>query len=153
MIKRQQRIGWIVAVAKEYLAAKSAADLLKARLKDNPNYGTDQGWESRDGSAFTAHLESTYIIRLYAEFEAGLRDYWANRLKRPSHPPMVQLLQSLANQRVSMDRLDDADAVREYRNFLVHSESREPPPDMETFTVAEAKKHLCYFFGRLDSDW
>jgi hypothetical protein len=29
MIKRQQRIEWIAAVAKEYLAAKSAADLLK----------------------------------------------------------------------------------------------------------------------------
>ncbi len=25
--------------------------------------------------------------------------------------------------------------------------------DMKTFTVAEAKTHLCYFFGRLDTDW
>jgi collagenase-like PrtC family protease len=61
MIKRQQRIEWIAAVAKEYLAAKSAADLLKTQLQANPNYGTNQGWESRDGAAFTTHLESTYI--------------------------------------------------------------------------------------------
>ena len=66
---------------------------------------------------------------------------------------MVQLLQSLADQRISLDRLEDADAVREYRNFLVHDESGEPPPDMRIFTVAEAKSHLCYFFGRLDPDW
>jgi len=66
---------------------------------------------------------------------------------------MVQLLPSLANQRVAIDRLEDADAVRAYRNFLVHDESSEPPPDMRIFSVSDAKKHLCYFFGRLDPDW
>lgn len=33
MIRRQQRIERIAAVAKEYLAAKSASDLLMARFK------------------------------------------------------------------------------------------------------------------------
>jgi hypothetical protein len=122
MIKRQQRIERIAAVAKEYLAAKSAAHLLKAQLQADPQYGREHGWEARDGAAFDANLESTYIIRLYAEFEAGLRDYWANHLKRTTYPPMVQLLQSLADQRFSLDRLEDADAVRQYRNFLVHDE-------------------------------
>ena len=153
MIKRQQRIEWIAAVAKEYLAAKSAAELLRDKLQTDPNYGTSQGWEARDGVAFKSNLESTYIVRLYAEFEAGLRDYWANHLNRATHPPMVQLLPLLADQRISTDRLDDADAVRAYRNFLVHDESDNPPPDLRTFTVAEAKQHLCYFFGRLDPDW
>lgn len=153
MIKRQQRIEWIAAVAREYLAAKSAADLLAAQLHADPNYGTTQGWDARDGAAFNENLESTYIVRLYAEFEAGLRDYWANHLNKTTHPPMVQLLPALADQRLSVDRLEDADAVREYRNYLVHSEVGEPPPDMRTFTVAAAKTHLCYFFGRLDADW
>jgi hypothetical protein len=153
MIRRQQRIDWIAAVAKEYLAAKSAADLLATALQADPNYGDMNGWEDRDGVAFKANLELTYIVRLYAEFEAGLRDYWKNHLNRTTHPPMFQLLQSLANQRISSDRLDDADAVREYRNFLVHDESGEPPPQMRTFAVAESKTHLCYFFDRLDPDW
>ena len=82
MIKRQQRIEWIAAVAKEYLAAKSAADLLATQLQADPNYGDSHGWEARDGVAFKANLESTYIVRLYAEFEAGLRDYWANHLNQ-----------------------------------------------------------------------
>jgi len=73
MIRRQQRIKWIAAVAKEYLAAKSAADLLATRLQADPNYGDSHGWEAGDGVAFKANLESTYIVRLYAEFEAGLR--------------------------------------------------------------------------------
>ena len=145
MIKRQQRIEWIAAVAREYLAAKSAAGLLATQFQADPNYGDSHGWEARDGVAFKTNLESTYVVRLYAEFEAGLRDYWANHLNRTTHPPMVQLLQFLADQRISQDRLEDADAVREYRNYLVHDESGEPPPDMRTFTVAEAKSHLCYF--------
>lgn len=153
MIKRQQRIEWISAVEKEYLAAKSAADLLKSQLQANPNYGIGHGWQARDGVAFNANLALTYIVRLYAEFEAGLRDYWANHLGRATNPPMVHLLQSVADQRLSIDRFEDADAVREYRNFLVHDESGVPPPDMRTFTVAQAKAHLCYFFGRLDTDW
>lgn len=91
MIKRQQRIEWIAAVAREYLAAKSAAELLEEELQADPNYGWNQGWESRDGAAFNDNLEPTYIIRLYAEFEAGLRDYWANHLNRATHPPMDTL--------------------------------------------------------------
>lgn len=153
MIKRQQRIEWIAAVAREYLAAKTAADLLYAQLQADPNYGNRQGWSARDGDSFNANLEATYVVRLYAEFEAGLREYWSNHLKRSTLPPMVQLMQSLANQRIATDRLEDADAIRVYRNFLVHDESAEPPPDMRTFTVAEAKRHLCYFFGRLDPNW
>lgn len=153
MIKRQQRIEWIAAVEKEYFAAKSAAELLQEQLRADPNYGRSRGWEARDGVAFSAELDGTYIVRLYAEFEAGIRDYWANHLNRTTHPPMVKLMQSLANQRVSTDRLRDANEVREYRNFLVHDELGEPPLDMRTFTVEEAKRHLCYFFGRLDPDW
>jgi len=153
MIKRQQRIEWIAAVAREYLAAKSAADLLKPQLQADPNYGRNQGWEARDGSAFVDNLDATYLIRLFAEFEAGLRDYWENHLGRDTHPPMIQLMLAIADQRLSVDRFEDADAVRDYRNYLVHDEAEEPPPDMRTFTVPEAKSHLCYFFGRLDPDW
>ena len=112
MIKRQQRIERIAAVAREYVAAKSASELLKAQLKSDPNYGQSMGWEARDGAAFRANLESTYMIRVYAEFEAGLRDYWANHLNRNTHPRMAQLLKSLADQRLSIDRFEDADAVR-----------------------------------------
>lgn len=149
MIKRQRRIERIAAVAREYLAAKSAADLLKAKLQADPNCGRNQGWEARDGTAFIDKLDATYLIRLFAEFEAGLRDYWEYHLGKDTHPPMVQLMPAVADQRLSIDRFEDADAVRDYRNVLVH----EPPPNMRAFTVREAKSHLCYFFGRLDPDW
>ena len=153
MIKRQQRIVRIAAVAKEFLAARSAAHLLLVQLRADPNYGSGQGWEAGDGAAFNKNLDATYLIRLFAEFEAGLRDYWANHLGRMTHPPISHLMQSVADQRLSIDHFEDADAVRAYRNFLVHDEADEAPADMRTFEVPEAKSHLCYFFGRLDPDW
>jgi hypothetical protein len=153
MIKRQQRIEWIAAVAKEYLAAQSAADLLSEQLRANPSYGRNKGWDGKAGAAFDENLEATYLIRLYAEFEAGLRDYWENHLRKVTHPPMGQLIASVANQHFSLDSIANANAVREYRNYLVHSNEEEPPPDMRVFTVPEAKSHLCVFFGRLDADW
>jgi hypothetical protein len=153
MIKRQQRILRIEAVANEYNAAKSAATLLIGQLQSDPNFGESQGWKARDGAAFRSNLESTYIIRLYAEFEAGIRDYWAKHRNKSTHPKMSQLLKSLADQRFSSDCLEDADDVREYRNFLVHDESDRRPPGLRIFTVAEAKSCLCSYFGRLDADW
>jgi hypothetical protein len=153
VIKRQQRIEWIAAIAREYLAAKSAADLLRSQLRADPNYGSSQGWEARDGANFSENLDATYLIRIFAEFEAGLRDYWANHLSKKTDPPISHLMQSVGGQRLSVDNFEDADAVRKYRNFLVHDEAEKPPRDMRTFDASQAKSHLCYFFGRLDPDW
>ena len=154
MIKRQRRLERIVRIAQEYLAADTAAALLSAELKVDPAYGYARGWSARAGSDFAHNLVATYIIRIYAEFEAGLRDYWQNHLGQPSHPPMYQLVRHLIpNQRFSQDCVDNADDVRVYRNFLVHDFLEEVPSDMLTFTVFDAKKHLCEYFERLDATW
>src|SRR5688500_7089019 len=41
------------------------------------------------------HIELTYIMRLFATFEAVLRDYWLNGVGRTTEPDLVQLLSSL----------------------------------------------------------
>jgi hypothetical protein len=64
MIKRQQRIERIIAVLQEYLAAKTAAELLTAKTQADSAYGDAHGWEPRAGTDFTDHLEATYIIRI-----------------------------------------------------------------------------------------
>ena len=98
--------------------------------------------------------KGTYLVRMYAEFEAGLRDYWKTYLGRDTHPTMVQLVrEAIPNQHFPKDYIDDADDVREYRNFLVHDIEEEPPANMLTFTVQEAKSHLCAYFACLDPIW
>lgn len=154
MIKRQQRIQRIANVLDEYLAAKTASDLLTAQTDANPNYGRDHGWKPRAGAAFTAHLEATYIIRIYAEFESALRDYWLTYRRQATRPRMYQLVnQSIPNQRFSQDVIDAADEVREYRNFLVHEIDDEPGKWMVPVTVHQAKSHLCTYLSRLDPSW
>ena len=154
MIKRQLRIKRINAVLEEYLAARTAAGLLTARTTPDPGYGYSQGWVPKAGIDYVNNLEATYIIRIYAEFEAGLRDYWLTYRKKDTRPKMVQLLnKAIPTQHFPQDTIDKADDVREYRNFLVHDIEDEPSEDSVTFTVAEAKSHLCAYTACLDTAW
>ena len=154
MIKRQLRIERINAVLKEYLAAKTAAGLLTAQTQPNPSYGYSQGWDPKAGIDYMNNLEATYIIRIYAEFEAGLRDYWLTFRKRETRPKMFQLLnEAIPTQHFPQDTIDQADDVREYRNFLVHDIEDEPGGDIVIFAIQDAKKHLCAYTACLDPAW
>jgi hypothetical protein len=154
VIKRQIRIRRIASVLDEYFAANTAAELLKVQIKANPNYGDANGWKPKGGQDFVDNLEATYIIRIYAEFEASLRDYWLTHLGQTTRPKMFQLVRhAVPNQNFSQDIIDNADDVREYRNFLVHDIEDEPGKDIVVFSAAEAKKHLIAYLGRLDTGW
>ena len=90
------------------------------------------------------------MIRLCAEFESGLRDAWQNAFGRTTQPPLRDLLAAVAARRlVPQDALDRADAVREYRNGLVH----EGTTVVATIPIADVRRHLCRFFSRLPSRW
>ncbi len=154
MIKRQLRINRINAVLHEYLAGKTAADWLAAQIGPDPSYGDRHGWPPKAGIDYLNNLEATYIIRIYAEFEAGLRDYELTFRKKDTSPKMYQLLnESIPTERFPQDTIDKADEVREYRNFLVHDIENEPNEDIVPFTVQEAKKHLCAYTACLDPAW
>ena len=154
MVRRQQRLEQIGMVAQEFLAAKTAAEWLQGCQDANPGFGDQYGWEAKAAIDFRKNLEATYIIRMYAEFEAGLRDYWKTHRKRRSHPQMLHLIRDLIpNQSFSQDIIDRADDVRKYRNHLVHDMEEALPEGVMTFSVAEAKRCLCAYFGRLDARW
>jgi len=142
---------WIAAVAREYLAAVAAADLLHENLQANPNYGTSHGWAARDGEAFRENLQATYIIRICAEFEASLRSYWLDYLGQTTQPGMYDLVNhAIPNQSSSQDVVDNADKVRRFRNFLVHDDTNEY---VGPCTVQEARSYLCRYISRLDAAW
>ncbi|MEX0977761.1 MAG: hypothetical protein WDZ48_02855, partial [Pirellulales bacterium] len=93
-----------------------------------------------------ASLEGTYIVRLFAEFETGLREFWHTvRVKKPPNK-VHDLMQSLASRsKVGIDQLQNAHKVREYRNVLVH----EREGDVEPMPISIARSHLCTFLSRL----
>jgi hypothetical protein len=149
-MKRQERIERIRSVEREYLAAISAVQLLQNQLRADPSWGAARGWRARDGENLLAHLEATFLIRLYAEFEAGLREVWSKFYRRRTNPPMKDLLIALASQRIPQDWLDDADKVRLYRNAVVHEGSDEGAARL---SVEVARSRLCRYFSRLPEDW
>jgi hypothetical protein len=145
--KRQERIR---AVAREYKAVKTAVELPGRELQQNPALGQPMGWGTRDAKQVQDNLEPTFIIRLYAEFEAGLREAWEHYFKRATRPPMRDLLLSIARSRSAANCLDAARAVQDYRNNLVHEGD---PREMQPIPFEKAQRSLAVFLSRLPPNW
>jgi hypothetical protein len=95
-------------------------------------------------------LDGTYLIRLFAEFETGLRRFWPTA-KRTEPPGRTRDLMDGVGATCGIDHIvrDHAHAVREYRNALVHERDEPVAP----LPVAVARSHLCRFFGFLPPNW
>lgn len=93
-------------------------------------------------------LELTYLIRLFAVFEQSVRAYWEDALKRQTHPMVGELLNCVASRcHMQVAVLDNAHAVREFRNHLVHGSPAAP------VTFSEARKYLCIYLSNLVGRW
>src|SRR5258708_16112733 len=114
----------IKAVEREYVAMRQAADhFLQAALADS----TILEGNLRQGHIVVAsdNLEGTYIIRLFAEFETGARQYWAANWS--TDPKTVDLLNGLAARCLIPDtQRDHAHLVRAYRTTLLPERANQP---------------------------
>jgi hypothetical protein len=141
------RIERIKSIERDYLSTRLALDRLLYEVRRDPTILTGD-LEPQDLVEASGRLEATYVIRLFAEFETGLRLYWAT--VRDTEPPTQHLLDGIAARcNIQPDRLDGAHAVREYRNSLVHERDEEILP----ISIAEARGHLCRFFAFLPPTW
>jgi len=137
----------IKAVEREHSAMRLAADhLLEAAQADPSLIRGDL--RRRDIVHAAAGLDGTYVIRLFAEFETGLRQYCETT--RASHPPMRDLVNGVAAMcGVPDDRRDNVHLVRAYRNSLVHEREEE----VEVVPINVARGYLCTFFSFLPPRW
>ena len=145
-----ERRGWIrriKSIEQDHSCARLALDRLLQEARRDPMILTGD-LEPQDLVKASGRLETTYLIRLFAEFEAGLRLYWATI--RETEPPTQHLLDGLAARcDIAPDRLAGAHAVREYRNSLVHAGDEAVAP----ISIAEARGNLCRFFAFLPPTW
>ena len=149
MTKRQERMNRIVGVYDEFLAVEAAMALFRARLRIDPVYPVAHEIRIRVVRNAETNLEGTYLIRLFAEFEAGLRDFWQNALGRPSVPLTKDLIGAVGiRSRIPDDRISSAHEVRDFRNGLVHLVRTS-----SKVSIASSKKHLCSYFKFLPVDW
>ena len=65
----------IKAVEREYMAMRQAADRFRQAAHDDPNILLED-LRHREIVMASRNLEGTYVIRLFAEFETGARQYW-----------------------------------------------------------------------------
>src|SRR5437870_4474902 len=108
----------IKAVEKDQAAMRLAADQLLMAAQVDPTVLPAE-LRRRDIVRAAEGLDGTYLIRLFAEFETGLRQYW--EAARGTHPPTRDLLNGLAAMcGIPDEQRDNAHLVREYRNSLVH---------------------------------
>src|ERR1700730_16719669 len=122
----------IKAVERAYVAMRQAADHFRQATLADP---TILEGNLRQGEIVVAsrNLEGTYIIRLFAEFETGARQYWAATWD--TDPKTVDLLNGLAARCGIPDtQRDNAHLVREYRNALIHE--REESPEVVPIALA-----------------
>ena len=145
-----ERRGWIrqiKSIERDHSSTRLAFDRLLEEARRNPTILMGD-LEPQDIVKASGRLETTYLIRLFAEFEAGLRLYWATT--RETEPPTQHLLDGIAARcDIPPGRLADAHAVREYRNALVH----EGDEGMAPISIAEARGYLCRFFAFLPPAW
>jgi hypothetical protein len=150
MTRKQHRLERIRAVEREYEVAVIAAEGLDARLRSNPSALVEGRLTYGDYQNFRDNLETTYLIRLFAEFEAGLRHAWEVAFHRTTSPRMRDLIDSVAAQcSISQNWCDHAHDVRKYRNTLVHDGG----DDGQAIGLREACRDLCRFFSQLPHDW
>src|SRR5436309_3336259 len=108
----------IKAVEREHAATRLATDRLLESARQDP--GVLRGdLRYRDIAHASAGLDGTYVIRLFPEFETGLRLYWD--AARGTNPRTRDLLDGVSAMfKISEAYRDNAHSVREYRNSLVH---------------------------------
>jgi hypothetical protein len=114
----------IKAVEREHVAMRQAATRFLQGALDDP---TILQGSLRQAEIVLAleNLEGTYVMRLFAEFETGAREYWAVRWT--TDPKTVDLLDGLAARcRIPDAQREHAHKVRDYRNSLVHEREEEP---------------------------
>lgn len=150
MSKREDRLKRMRAVEREHRVAHWAANVLREQLERDPGYLKRRELTLADYRQFQAKLAATYLIRLFAEFETGLREVWKSAYGRPTHPKASDLMKGIgARCTIPYPWQELAHRVRLYRNNLVHERDIEARP----IFPSEGYGHLSRFFSRVPLNW
>ena len=138
----------------EYKATRAAVDRLRVALQSTPDLRNQLEAAAREHLK-DAHrnLEGTYIVRLFAAFEAALRSYDRSRHNAPDRRTdaavMIAEIGGKRNRGIPQGDRDQANAVRRVRNYWAHESDNDPGP--MTMDVARASLHK--FLSHLPDEW
>jgi hypothetical protein len=99
------------------------------------------------------NLEGTYLVRLFAAFEAALRSYDRARHNAPTRTEVATvLIDSIGGRRgqgILASIREGAHAVRRVRNYWAH----ESDASQEPMTIADARARLQKYLSWLPEQW
>jgi hypothetical protein len=152
--KKTERAERMKAVEREYQVATMSLAVLEEALRKQSDILNLQDLSMADLKNFRNKLEDTYFVRLFAEFESGLRDYWKNGLGKDQeergNTRVTDVVTSIGARLHILDSFRiNAHATRKWRNKLVHDEDAEATQ----LTLAEGRRNLGRFFGCLPENW
>ncbi len=99
------------------------------------------------------NLEGTYLVRLFAAFEAALRSYDRARHNDPTREENASVLIDTTGGRrgqgISVAVRAGAHAVRRVRNYWAHETDVAPEP----MTITDARARLQKYLAWLPDEW
>jgi hypothetical protein len=151
-----RRFDWhehIKDVEGEYQAARIAVDRLKAEVVATPDLLKKDDPARPYIRDADRNLEGTYLVRLFAAFEAALRSYDRARHNDPTREEVASVLIDVIGGRrgqgISAAVRNGAHAVRLVRNYWAHENDETPAP----MSIAEARARLQKYLSRLPDEW
>lgn len=139
--------GRIKAVEREFLVAQHGMGILREIARRDPT-ALAGDMRFREIEPVIKNMEATYVIRLFAEFESGLRQFW--EVARGTDPGTRDLIDGVASlRRIPHEQRVAAHDVREHRNRLVHEREEQ----VEAVPIAKVRRLLIDFFRFLPTQW
>ncbi len=148
--KRDRRLGQIKAVEREYLVGVAAVATLQTALRKDPSLLNKARVGLADFRNLLENLQKTFLVRLFAEFEAGLREVWVKHARKKAEAAIRDVITSPGVKHDVPETVrENVHAVRKYRNFLVHAGDTKA----KAVPLDHARSYLCTFFSRLPDNW
>jgi hypothetical protein len=98
---------------------------------------------------FHDNIDLTYTIRLFATYEAILRDFWSRGLKRTTEPQLKSLVDSIASRRrIDANTIAKTHEIREFRNTFMHRNF-----EVAAFDYDDAASALGAYLSWLPPQW
>ncbi|MBX9583890.1 MAG: hypothetical protein K2X87_26625 [Gemmataceae bacterium] len=140
----------VKSIERQFGAARFAVDRLRNDLRRDPTIAGRSPVAPYVADTLR-DLAVTYLVRMFAEFESGLRSFWG--AVKPGKKPMTeQLINGVASKcRVPDPLRVEVHQVRAYRNRVVHG--NEYDEAVTPVSVADARRSLVLFLNRLPFEW
>ncbi len=152
-MSRQRPTEQLHGVEREFLAAALATGRLRAAARNDPTILASAQLRPAHLEACARNLQPTYVVRLFAEYEAALRLYWRGSRRRKTWNTIgaEALIQSVGAYRdIPAPVVAAAQEVREFRNGLLHQAG---PGRVSAIPLRDCRSRLCRFLSFLPLRW